>query len=29
MHVGDDNREELARLGDERRAKQAARKANA
>lgn len=29
MHVGDDNREELARLGDERRAKQAARKVKA
>jgi len=29
MHVGDDNRAELARLGDERRAKQAARKADA
>ena len=29
MHVGDDNRAELARLGDERRAKQAARKAQA
>ena len=29
MHVGDDNREELARLGAERRAKQAARKAKA
>ena len=29
MHVGDDNREELARLGDERREKQAARKAKA
>ncbi|MGZ0176063.1 MAG: hypothetical protein ACKVIQ_04225 [Acidimicrobiales bacterium] len=27
MHVGDDNRQELARLGDERRAKQAARRA--
>lgn len=29
MHVGDDNREELARLGDERRQKQSARKATA
>lgn len=27
MHVGDDNRAELRRLGDERRAKQAARRA--
>ena len=29
MHVGEDNRAELARLGHERRKKQAARRANA
>ena len=29
MHVGDDNRAELARLGDERRVKQASRKTKA